>query len=248
MPLPSEPRSPVDTFSKPTSVFLCGNCGAVLNWVAFAIASQTPGGYHWTDVRHGGQLLDPLDPLAQAAIPTDRLNVHMPSELAPSEAPANAAITAGLRPGESVADVEHLADFLRLPEAAREIISIMRSDEQSVVFVLSNAHRLAAFYPSATVAPVIRAILSRGVSVLFTFADTPPEGRFAFEHVWHVNAIDPLFWREGRFRVERGNASDPIAPGTEIKLETLPVVAPMLAGVLDRRTDTAAAQGRRPPP
>lgn len=230
----SDPRSPVELFSKPTSVFLCGNCGAVLNWVAFAIASRVPGSYYWIDVRHGGQLLDPLDPLARGAIPTDQLSVHLPGELAPNEPAAGAATPGGVQPGERAVEPEQRADFLRLPPPVQALVLAKRSQEPPMVLVLSNTHRLAAFYPSATVGPVVRAILALGVSMLFTFADAPPEGRFAFEHIWQLQAIDPLFWRQARFRVERGDASDPVPPGAEIELERLPVVSAALAEVLDQ--------------
>jgi hypothetical protein len=154
-------------------------------------------------------------------------------ELAPNELVANAAITAGIRPDSPVDELERLADFLRLPAPTQELISSRGAEPGPIVLVLSNAHRLAAFYPSGTVGPLIRAIVSRGVSVLFTFADTPPQGRLVFDNIWHVNAIDPLFWKEGRFRVERGDPSGPLAAGSEVRLETLPVVAPVLAGALD---------------
>jgi len=219
-------------FQNPTSVFLCGRSGVLLDWVTLAFASAAEGGYFWTDVRLPGQAMDPLDPMAKGAIPGDRLSVRTPRELTTDDALANAAITSGLRSDEHLPEVEQLADFLRLPPPTQALIASRTPSAAPPVLVLSNAHRLAPFYSAESVGPLIRALQASGVVVFLVFPDAAPVGRLAFDNIWHLDARDPYAWRSAKLEVERSAASGSVPKAPGLFLREIPFVVRVLERAL----------------
>jgi hypothetical protein len=215
-------------FDRPTSVILCGDPGALLNWVAYGFASIHPGGYHWTDVRMAGQRIDDRDPLARLRIPDDRLSVIPPQELARNDGPANVAISAVVRSDETTRSARQLMDFLRLPAHVQRVVASRERGGRPLLLVLSNGHRLAALYPDEAVGPLIDAVVASGVSLLVTYPDEPQRGRLAFEHVWHLRGTEPSRWGEARFSVEKGTGDGPFRPGSVTALRDLPDAARIL--------------------
>jgi len=230
---PDKVASPL--FRQPTSVFLAGASRPLLNWVAFALASGTSGGFLWTDVRLGGEVLDPLDPLARGLIPPDRFNSVDAEELKRDDFAGNLAVGGLVRSDEASDFARKFADFLRLPPHTRGLISKLPREGSPAVLVLSNAHRLVALYPTETVGPVIRSIVAAGASLLLTFADAPPDGRQAFDQVFHLEGNGPAMWRDAVLRIEKGSSSGPLRNGAVVPLKTLPEVASVLGRSLDRR-------------
>jgi hypothetical protein len=114
----------------------------------------------------------------------------------------------------------------------QRLLSAGPSGGPPMVLVLSNAHRLVALYPTDSVAPVVRAIVETGAILFMTFADSPPEGRLAFDTVMHVEGNDPMSWNEATLRVEKGPASGPLRAGSEHRLGQLPPIASVLANRL----------------
>ena len=217
-------------FKQPTSVFFYGPPGALLDWVAWAFVSSAPGGYRWTDIRAPGDTLDPAGPLARGVVPEGRLGVGDPRELAPDHAAANAAITAGIVPGESHPQLERLSDFLRLPEPTRAFLASRPSSSSPLVLVLSNGHRLLPHYTEESVRSALRVLSGHGIAILNVFPEVPSEARFIFDNVWHLSGSDPHAWRRTRLMVEKGDPVGPIPTKGEMALTDLPA----LARVLDR--------------
>jgi hypothetical protein len=215
-------------FSRPTSVILFGSNRPLLNWVAYALASETDPGFIWTDVRLWGEVLADVDPLARNLVPPNRLAVVYPNALVPNDAAANMAIGGVVRGDEPSDTVRQLVDFLRLPLPTQRLLSGATSGGQPIVLVLSNAHRIVAFYPVETVASVIQAIVGAGVTLFETFADAPLEGREAFETILHVEGNDPKEWRQATLRVEKGTSAGPLRTGSKYRLGELDPVAAVL--------------------
>jgi len=222
------------TFRRPSSVFLYGPPGALLDWVAWAFASSAPGGYRWTDLRSPGQNPDPAGPLARGVVPEARLGVGDPRDLAPDHAAANAAITAGLSPGEPHPQLEQLYAFLRLPERTRILLASLPSDSGPLVLVLSNGHRLLPYYTEESVRSALRVLTARGFAVLNVFPEVPSEARFIFDNVWCLSASDPHNWRRTGLRVEKADPLGPLPTKGERALPDLPVVARVLDRALER--------------
>jgi len=214
-----------DVFARPTSVLLCGEPGALLDWVAFGIAHIHPGGYFWTDVRLPGQVADERGPLGLGRIPADHLNVVQPQELAQNDAPANAAISGVVRADEPDENLRQVVDFLRLPLHTQRLISRLRTGVHPLLLVLSNGHRIAGSYPDRAVRPVLNAITGAGVSILITFPDEAPQGRLNFDNVWHVRGEGRPSWPRAQLVVEKATFGPPLETGARVSLRDLPGVA-----------------------
>ena len=221
-------------FTRPGTVFICGNHRPLLNWTAFALASATDPRLSWTDVRLRGEVLDAFDPLARSVIPSDRLSIVHPNELAQNEAAARlagAASSTVIRSDEPPASIRRLVDFLRLPTHTQELLAAHPPDGPPTPLVLSNAHRVVALYPTESVAPVLRAIVDAGALLIATWADAPPEGRLAFDTILHLRGEEHGAWRRASLTVERS-----AVPGSLRAGETYPLgeIRPV-AAVLERR-------------
>ena len=219
----------LQTLQHPTSVFLGGRSRSLLNWVGYALASNNPGGFVWTDVELPGEERDPNDLLARSPLPPGHFGAVTIDELRLDHVAGNAAL-GGLVRSESPGDaVERLADFLRLPEHTRRLISGLPREGPPVLLVLSNAQRVMAYYPAESVAPVVRAIVGAGASLLATWAEAPPPGRWGFDHVWQVEGWEASRWSEAVLTVEKPEETGPVPAGTRFHLRELPFVAAALS-------------------
>jgi hypothetical protein len=219
-------------FNRPTSVIVCGSNRPLLNWVAYALASITDPGFIWTDVRLQGEVLADADPLSRNLIPPDRMNVVHPKELALHRGGAKAVAESVIRADEPTDTVRRLADFLRLPLHTQRLLSAGPSQGQPMVLVLSNGHRLVAFYPTDAVGPTVRAIVESGATLIMTFADAPPEGRLVFETVLHLEGNDTRGWRQASLTAEKGPADGPLRSGSAYRLGEFDPVTDILASGL----------------
>jgi len=220
-------------FRWPTSVFLYGPPGPLLNWVAWAYARSAPGGYRWTDVRTATQPPDPMDPVAQGVIPEDRLAIRDSQDLAPDHAAANAVITAGLGTSGDLAQLQRISDLLRLPQRTRDLLVSRGSAGAPLVLVVSNGHRLLPVYSADMVRSALRTLIAHGVALINTFPATPTEARFLFGNVWRLGASDVRQWRHTQLEVEQAEAQGPIPKLGTLRLEEVPIVYEPLSQTLD---------------
>ena len=217
-------------FSKPTSLFICGDDRSLLNWVAYAIASANDPAFSWTDLRHTDQCPDGDDPLSRNVIPPGQVRVLRPEQLAMSDARANVAVSAVVRADEPPENMQRLLDFLRLPEPTQEVLAGPRGKSALRVAVLSNSHRLAALYPGVTdVQSTVRTIVASDAILVMTFADAPPGARAAFEIVLFVDGSVRGGWRSATVRVEKGPSDGPFAAGRQFSLGEMPSLGTILA-------------------
>ncbi|MFY9717434.1 MAG: hypothetical protein WAK40_05815 [Thermoplasmata archaeon] len=220
---------PAAIFGRPTAVILCGQSRPLLNWLISALASKTDPEFIWTDVRLRGEVLAEADPLGRGFVSSDRSNVVFPQELAPND-------PAGRPSPEVSADrpvppptVRRLGDFLRLPLHTRGRLAGAPTGGQPIVLALSNARRMVALYPAETVAPVVRPIVEEGAILFVTFADAPPEGRFAFETILRVEGESPRRWKEATRWVEKAPPDGPLPTDARCPLPDFEPVAAILA-------------------
>jgi len=219
---------PSDLFDPPTSVFLCGSGRSLLNWVAYALVVDHPGGFVWGHVRLEGEVLEDSDLLKTQLIPRERFIAVSPGELKRDELAGNVAVSGLMRSQEEGEPVRRFSDFLRLPAQTRDLISRLPREGSPPVLVLSGGHRLAALYSADTVAPTVRSIVEFGGSMLMTWADAPVKGRLEFERILHLKGDDPSQWRTAVLSVEKGWAGGPLRTGAELRLADLAPVASVL--------------------
>jgi len=220
--------SPSPLFDPRTSVFLCGSGRSLLNWVAYSLVADHPGGFLWGHVRLEGEVLDDSDLLKTSLIPPERLISVAPRELARNELAGNLALGGLVRSEKADAAVLSFSDFLRLPEQTQDMISRLPPGEPRPVLVLSGAHRLGALYSVESVGPTLRSILEVGGSVLMVWADAAVAGRHHFEHILHVKGEEPSDWRDALLQVEKGWTSGPLRTGATLHLRDVARVASIL--------------------
>jgi hypothetical protein len=211
----------------PTSVFFHGSSRPLLNWVLYATLIRSDPDFFWTDVRHIGEVLDPLDPLARRLIPDRQTSVVAPEGLMPSEAPAG-ALTSMIRTDEPIDSMKRVMAFLQLPAHTQEVISRSSSSHRTPVLGLSNAHRLAALYPGDAAAQTVKAILTSGASLAGTWADAAPSAARAFDFVIAVEGVSPSNWKYAVLRCESGKSTGPVRAGNQFVLGELPAIAEVL--------------------
>jgi hypothetical protein len=209
-------------------VFLCGAGRALLNWVAFALVADHPGGYLWGHVQLEGEEFDHSDLLKTHLIPREQFIPVSPAELARDEFAGNLALGGLVRSEKEDESVRSFADFLRLPGQTQEMISRLPPEGPRPVLVLSGGHRLAALYSAEAVGPTVRSIVELGGSMLLVWADAPVAGRLEFEHILHLRGTEPPKWRDAVLWVERGWPAGPLRTGAEVRLDALPSVAKVL--------------------
>lgn len=220
------------SFDRPSSVFLSGDNRSLLNWCALGLARKADPRFRWTDVRLTGEALDPTDPLARGAVPSDRLHVVEPPSLTPNQRLADVARTRSdtlIDPAEPAAARQRLIDFLRLPTHTQELLSAAPPGAARPCVVLSNSHRLIALYPSNLVGPIIRAIVDSGMTIISTFGDAAPEGRWAFDTVLRVEGGVPSRWREATLTIEKVSGEKPAPHPERVPLSVVRPIALLLA-------------------
>lgn len=224
--MPASNRS--DLFDPRTSVFLCGDSRPLLNWVAYALVADRPGGFIWGHVRMDGETFGEDDLLHTHLIPPDRFISVAPHQLVRDELAGNVAL-GGLQRSEKEDDmVRQFADFLRLPAQTRELASRLPREGPSPVLVLSGGQRLAALYSKEAVGPTVRAITESAGSMLLIWAEAAPAGRHNFDHILRLKGYEPARWKDAILTVEKGWSTGVLATGREVRLGDLAPVASVL--------------------
>ena len=219
---------PLGLFDPRTSVFLCGSGRSLLNWVAYALVADHPGGFLWGHVQLEGEVLEDSDLLKSPLIPRERLITVSPRELMRDEVAGNIVVGGLVRSEQGDESVRSLADFLRLPNQTQEMISRLPSGDPRPVLVLSGAHRLASLYPMEAVGPTVRSIVETGGSMLLVWADAPVAGRQEFERILHLKGDEPPKWRNAVLTVERGWPTGPLQTGAKVHLRDVSSIASVL--------------------
>jgi len=214
---------------KPTSVFLHGSCRPLLDWIVYAMLTQSDPEYVWTYIRFDQERMDPLGPFGQDVVPASQLSFVLPTDLRHRASRTSGGSTPPPQRGGGEANTP-APGFFDLPVHTQELIARVRKAGRVPVLALSNGHRLASFYPTEDVPPTLRAIQEAGVSLVMTWVDTIPGGSSAFDFVIGVEGTDPSKWREATLRCSLGYSRGPMRTGHVYRLGSLPEVA----GVLTR--------------
>jgi hypothetical protein len=215
---------------RPTSVILHGSSRPLLNWVMYALLDRSNPNFRWTDVRLREEPIDPLDPLARNVVPASHLSLVEPDELQRSPDPS-ASLSTMVHPDEPAESIRRALAFLRLPSHTQDMISRTSPSTIPAQIGLSNAHRLLAAFPSATVQPTVRAILDSGVTLVMTWADALPAASKAFDFVLGVEGASPSEWRNAILNCGIGNSVGPVRAGRRLRLGELAPIADVLGSV-----------------
>lgn len=216
----------------PTTIFLYGPPGPLLDWVAWSFATTAHGGYRWSEVRSREDPTDPEGPVARKAVPPELLSVRDPRDVAPDHGPANAAITAAVRPDGHSLELERLTDFLRLPAPTKALIGSTTPGAPPLVLVISNGHRLLPQFTAQTVRSTIQVLTSHGITVIDVFPQAPSTARFIFNNVWRLDGSSIENWRTTKLIVEQAEESGPLPSGREATLGEIEAVATTLQHAL----------------
>lgn len=211
--------------SGPYGTFLWGESRAVLNRVLFAMVRAIDSHPLWLELGalqpEGG---DP-GPIELDWISSDHVFLaDEPSIVNPQDAVANTALLGLVRADESSVALTRLADFVRLPPIAQEIISRIGNGESRHALAIANSDRVRSAYPSTVegVRPIVTAFLDSKILPVLAARGTPGPGRMAFDFVFEVRATDLAHWRDGSLVPEKSPDETRLRVGEPIPLSQIP--------------------------
>jgi len=211
--------------SGPYGTFLWGPSRAVLNRVLFAMVRAVDPDPLWLDLAGSPSPEGDPSPVDLAWIRSERLFLaDEPSATKPQDAVANMALLSIVRADEPPATIARLADFVRLPPIAQEIISRMGPGERLHALAIANADRVRSQYPATVegVRPIVTAFLEAPLLPFFAAQGTPGPGRMAFDFVFEVRAVDLAHWKDGVILPEKAPSSTGVRVGVPIRLLDVP--------------------------
>jgi hypothetical protein len=209
-----------------SSTFLYGRSRAVVNRLLYAMARAIDPEPIWLDLSPGA--LGPGDdagPVELGWVPRERLFVTWDiREARPQSAVGQSALMRVVRADDPSGSVARLADFVRLPPIAQEVISRVDVGVPRHALAVANSDRVRRDYPNTIdgVRPIVTQLLEAPLCPLFGVQGVPGPGRMAFSYVFEVRAADVAHWRDGTLVVEKTPRDAPIPNGQEIRLIEIP--------------------------
>lgn len=208
--------------------FLWGQSREVLNRVLFAMVRAVDPEPLWLEIGASESEAGGLGPAALEWIPSDHLFLAAePSAARPQDAVANVAMWNVVRADEPTESITRLADFVRLPPIAQEIISRLELGETRHALAIANSDRVRSVYPSTVegVRPIVESFLDAPLLPFFAAQGTPGPGRMAFDFVFEVRARDLAHWREGTLVAEKAPSKTGVRVGVPIPLRNVAELA-----------------------
>ena len=219
----------------PTLSYVWGHVRPVVNAFAVAWAHELSPDPFWFEV---GPRSGPAQPDAAAVgqFPPDRLLVvSEPSRLAPADPVGSAVLRSLVRTEEDPEAAGQLSDFLRLPQAVRDVANRGPAAGGPGAIVVANCDRLRPYYPgfAGQNRELLESLRHAGVSVVFTLTGEPaPDRRDGpFDAVIEVEAESLRAWRRGSAIPERVPEGALLSIGRPRPLPSIPEVARLLTGV-----------------
>jgi len=206
------------------STFLWGPSRAAVNRVLYAMVHAADPEMLWLDLSPRRSMEDP-GPAELGWIPNDRLfRVEDPYLARPQDAVANLALTNVVRGDEPSSSLERVADFIRLPPIAQEIISRADPNGPPHAIAIANSDDVRPDYPHTVegIRPIVAALAEAPLIPFIASQGTPGAGRMAFAYVFEVRVTDVARWREGSLVAEKAPADSGVRVGVPIPLETIP--------------------------
>jgi hypothetical protein len=206
--------------------FLYGQDRHAIHRVAFALAKINDPSPYWVEIQDPRHVDDPEGPVRLGWIPDDHLFSVVESETPPLDAEANMALWSVIRSDEPRSRIAQFTDFLRLPRIVQYAISGSQSERGRPVFVIANADRARAYYPTTAsdVRPFIDSMLHAGIVPIFASEGRPGPGRWAFDFVFEIRTPSATDWRHGTMVCDRAPPGLPVISGQVRPLSSLPGV------------------------
>jgi len=221
----ARPTLDLSTFAEDGfSTFLWGSSRAVVNRLLFAMVRAHDPEPIWLDLR-GRELADgEPGPVELDWIPRDHLYLaEEPASARPQDAIANMALWTVVRADEPDAAVSRLADFVRLPPIAQQILQRADVGAARHALAVANSDRVRGEYPTTVegVRPIVRALMDGPLLPFFGAVGPPGAGRMAFDLVFEVRAPDLAHWGDGTLLAEKVPPGHPVRLGTPIRLRDI---------------------------
>jgi hypothetical protein len=232
---PPDPELPSRLFDRPSSVLVYGPSRPLVNLAVFALAEATTPKFHWVDICVPGEERLAVDPVRLGWIPNDHVwSVESPAALRPDELGPNASVFALVRFDEPPATVNHVTEFLRLPEMSQRILASPLPAHGPGVVAVPNAHRVMAAFSADRVRPILQVHRNAGYSVYVGIAEAAGDERLEFDCVLRIEGERLADWATSPVVCEQGAGAGPLADGTPVPLGELPLLAKVFARALAR--------------
>jgi hypothetical protein len=222
----------------PYGTFAWGESRPVLNRLLFAMVRALDPTPMWLELMPRRAEGDERGPVELGWIAPDHLFIaEDPSAARPQDAVANMALLNIVRSDEPAKTIARVADFIRLPPIAQEVIERLGGGESPRALAIANSDQVRGLYPTTVegVRPIITSFLNAQMWPIFASRGPPGPGRMAFDFVLEIRAVDLAHWREGTLVPEKA------PPGSGVKVG-VPVPLGEIRGLADAFT---SAPGRK---
>jgi len=227
---------PAELFARPNSVFIYGPSRPLVSLALFAFAEATTPDFQWLDIGVPGEERTAFDPVRLGWIPGKRLwKVDRPDALRPDHPSANLALFTLIRSDESPSALQHLSEFLRLPDTSQKILATRRNDGRPGAIAVTNAHRVMATFPSERIPPILAVHRDAGFSVFVGYSEVAGAGRSFFDFVFRLDCELIAEWRKGHLVCEKGIESGPLRDSRPVPLGEIPMLVEVLSRAMSSR-------------
>ncbi len=212
----------------PWGTLVWGGCRPVVNRVLFALAEANDPSPYWLDIQDPSEGAEDGGPVRLGWIRPDHLYLTAGlDEARPQESLGNLAIGNLVRSDEPGRTILKLAEFVRLPEVAQKVISLLGTDGAPHVISIANSDRIRDSFPldPAEVRHVFDAFLDAHLHPFFSVTGPGTERRWASDFVFEVTATGLDRWKDGALVCEKAPGGSPFRPGGAYPLHAVPAIA-----------------------
>ena len=173
--IPTKPRSYFRDWKAPASFAIWGATAADRSRLAWAIGRRIDPDLFWLQVEAPHGTHDPAEYAVIDRVPPDHRFFLNPSDLTPDTDLGNMAswfVRDDIAPDDRI---RTLADFMRLPILARNLLEGRSTYDATKVLVVSNSDRAAKLYTAKVggIRPFVEAINSKAATIIFTISTAP---------------------------------------------------------------------------
>jgi hypothetical protein len=186
--VPTKPRTYSPDWKVPTSIGLWGGSAGDRCRLLQAIASRIDPGFQWLQVEDPRVATDPIEQSFVHQIPPDRLFFLNPGDLAPRPELGSLASWFVREDIEADTRIRTLADFMRLPDVARNLLQDRGQHSPTKVLVLANFDYARHLYPviAGEVRPFIGAINEYATTILISITGEPVARAASVDYLLHI--------------------------------------------------------------
>jgi hypothetical protein len=187
--VPNKPRAYSRDWKVPTSIGLWGGSAGDRCRLAKAIAGRIDPVYQWLQVEDSLAATDPTEQEFLHQLPSGRLFLLNPSDLTPRPELGNLASWFVREDIEADTRIRALADFMRLPDFARNLLENRSRHSPTKALVIANFDHARHLYPeiAGEVRPIIEAINEYATTLLITITREPVARSASLDYLLHID-------------------------------------------------------------